>query len=144
MKKFLVALYAFLTSSELGAVAADMPSGFHHGFVTRTLLMPYCNYAVTNDPEKVTDTSKERIADATVRFQLYALTDIVAADLIEKLCQAFFVEGVSKDFVYVDTKIFNIKLGGSQLIVDPDLSDEGHEVWTATQDVIFTYQWSLT
>jgi hypothetical protein len=142
MRGLLKAIYTTLMAH--GGMQAAMPSGWHHGFMPRSVAMPYGNYGMPDgQPTAERDSSIARIATAQLRFQMYGKSDTALLDILDTLKTVFYTStGAPIELSWPTGHLMDVQLGGEDFTQDPDRDDDGEELWLATLNITFTYQWN--
>ena len=110
------------------AIAALMTGGIHMGLALSGTPLPYL---VWNNAGNVTNdfyTSHEQVELHALRFRAYALRSVTAVDAVSEIERLLVGAPPPLD----EGTILQIKRETSVAELDPDLTNEGEEVWVAT------------
>lgn len=119
------------------------PGGLHHGEAPTGTAMPYLIYytLASGPPER--DTSDEQVEAVPVMFNVFSVSDVVSAQLVELLERLFM--GRNPD---LSRKLPELEEGrcidaiksNEELSLDPDRTEQGKQVWIGRVSFEFMVQ----
>lgn len=114
-------LKTLVTSPFLGTQVRDTP-------------LPYTNFAQIDTFQEIVDTSGTRINNVVIRFDFWGTDSVEVAQRNDTVKDFYLKNNITLD---ASEGSLNTQLSGESLELDPDLLENGKEVWHGVLDLLF-------
>ena len=96
--------------------------------------LPYTNFAQIDTFQEIVDTSGTRINNVVIRFDFWGTGDIEVAKRNDTVKDFYLKNNITLD---ESEHLLNTQLSGESLELDPELLENGKQVWHGVLDLLF-------
>jgi len=117
------------------ALSADLGLKTFLGIAPKNTAFPFVVYNQVGTAQDLKDTSQATISIFTIRFDFWYFNQFLLSQDLDKTKDFFMKNNITLD---ISECSLNTELSGESLELDPDLFENGKEVWRGILDLNFT------